>query len=291
MATEVKHKTPQGQTIILKKNSVNPGRSSLTELQKRNVIWEYTQDKTPVPTLASKYKVSDQVIKGIIRNFGSDFNNHTETMALIESQSVDNSVTSTSFKQSKPTFKSPALINKAFLSLLSDPHDPTLTEQEQTYAWIYAFTNNNSKALKDSGLVAGLNMRHSDRPDGKTTSSFQNACKMRGYYLRKKENIQRYIKELRESRLSDLKLDKGYIQQQLVTDIEHMNEEGDIGHIGAKLKAIHLLGQTIPGCFSETIKVETVSPDDALDQLLEMAKADVKQIRTVDDSEYTLIES
>jgi hypothetical protein len=101
---------------------------------------------------------------------------------------------------------------------------------------------------------------------------------MRGYYLRNKDNIAQYIKQLREEKLSDLQIDKGFIQSQLVSEIEYMNEEGDSSKRNVKLKAIELLGKTIPGTFTDTIQIEEVSPDKALDTLLDMAKAEVKEL-------------
>lgn len=289
MAKEVRHKTSKGKTILLRKNVKPKQAVALSQLQIKNMIWDYTQEKLTNRALAKKYDTTTEVINGIIRNFGTDFNNHTETLSLIQSQDIDDAVISTAFKQPSPTFKSPELINSTFLKLLSHPKDTTLTEPEQTYCWIYAFTNDNNRALRDSGLTAGLKKRHS--VEGKSNTSFQNAVKMRGYYLRSKENLSKYIRELREDRLQDLKIDKGYVQSQLVSDIEYMNEEADVARMGVKLKAIDLLGKTIPGCFSETIKVEEVKPDEALDSLLEMAKADVKRVVTTDNSDYQLIES
>jgi len=60
-----------------------------------------------------------------------------------------------------------------------------------------------------------------------------------------------------------------------------MQDEGDPKNKGYMLRALELLGKTIPGTFSDTIRVEEVSPDKALDRLIQMAKADIASVKTL----------
>jgi len=281
-----------GQTIILKKGTP-AARTTLTEEETKQLVFDYTYSAESFETLATKYNVTKNIIVAAVRNFQQDLNNYVETRQLIESQGIDDQVTSTVFKLPGKKSTDAKLINQKFLDLLSHPSDNTLTTEEQTYCWVYTYTNNNTKAIKESKLDAGLDKRQSNRKDNKMASSYSNAIKLRGYYLRNKENISRYITTLREEKLQDLQIDKGYIQSQLVTEIEQLTEEGDPSRTNSKLRALDLLGKTIPGCFSETIKVEEVSPDKALDKLLDMAKASVKQLpaghsETIDASYITI---
>lgn len=162
-----------------------------------------------------------------------------------------------------------------------------LTDHEAMYAYYYSYTSNNTKALIDSGLDAGL-----QKPRSKgSTISYDNALKMRGYFLRGKPNVKEYIIDLRKRKLSDMNCDTQYVQSTLVQQIEFMQEESDPRMKTNLLRAVELLGKTIPGTFSETIKIEEVRPDEALDTLLEMAKkAAVTKVTTKDTvEEYEVI--
>lgn len=274
--------TINGKVVLLRKGKAATikGRASLTEEQTKQIVFDYTYSTDSLPVIAEKYNTTVDTVTGVIRCFQSDMNNHIETRQLMADQELDDAVSSTVFKLPSNNRKSvdSTKINESFLELLSHPLDKILTTEEQTYCWIYTYTNNNNKAIKESGLDKGLDKRHSGRKDGKITTSFANAIKLRGYYLRNKQNIANYITKLREEKLSDLKIDKGYIQSHLITEIEQLCEEGDSSRVNSKLRALDLLGKTLPGCFSETIKVEEVSPDAALDSLLALARADIMEL-------------
>lgn len=286
-----------GKTILLRKGKSAPSvsKAQFSPEQTREIIHDYIYSGESTEQVADRWNTTKQTVAALVRTFQADLNNTTETRELIESQKIDSGVTSTQFKLPHRRVTDAKLINQKFLECLSGPDDLTLTTEEQTYCWIYTYTNNNTKAIKESGLDVGLDKRQSARKDNKQATSYSNAIKLRGYYLRNKDNISRYITSLREEKLQDLKIDKGYIQSQLVTEIEQLNEEADPSRTNSKLRALDLLGKTIAGCFSETIKIEEVSPDKALDQLLEMAKADVKKLPTghggAIDASYTTIDN
>ncbi|MHB9148383.1 MAG: hypothetical protein ACYC2U_08505 [Candidatus Amoebophilus sp.] len=254
----------------------------LTKEDILNIIYDYTYTLFSREKVAEKYNTSHETIRTIIDSFKSDFNNLTESWELIYMiPHLDSAVglfpstvQSPERTMDHPLWSKPEHINQKFLELLSEPEDPTLTEQEQTYAWIFSQTGNNVEALKTSGLDTGL-----QKKDAPTTNN-SNTAKLRGYYLRSKPNIKNYIYELRERKLTELNIDKSYIQTQLVTLIEQIQEEGDSRERNKLIRAIELLGKTVPGAFTETVNISEVKPDEALDKLLEMSrnvKIDVRE--------------
>ena len=279
-----------GNKVALVRRKHKPN-DSLSREQLKDLIFEYVWDAKTSREIREKYNITENVFNQSVRRFQEEMNNYVETEKLIEEQMMDSKTVSARYTKYPRKVINPNIINEKFLSKLSGDEEPILTEEEQTYAWIYSCTNNNTKALKDSKLDAGLKKRH----DGHETSSYKNSVKLRGYYLRSKENVRQYIISLRERKLEDLKIDKGYVQSQLVSEIEFLNEEADPTKRNTKLRALELLGKTLPGCFSETVKVEEVKPDAALDALLDMAKADIKQLpknhKKKIDTSYELIES
>jgi len=190
-------------------------------------------------------------------------------------------------------------INEKFLAKLSK-EDEALSEAEQTYAWVFVHTGDNNDALEKAGLDVGLipNMEEYPTAQGLRKKrnpeheiNLQNGLRLRGYYLRSKKNVKEYIQALRERKLEDINIDKGYIQSQLVTLIEQLKEEGDVKQRNNLLKAIEMLGKTVPGTFSETINVAEVRPDEALDRLLELTKADISKPKAIGLSTVKPLES
>jgi len=233
------------------------------------ILFSFVYGRGTYDSLAAKYKVHYDTIRKIIRDFQSDLNNLAETYDLVSPNNYK-------FKSTGCVrVAHPELINESFLSLLSAPTAPILTEAEQTYAWIYTYTGDSGKALKQSKLDAGLenNKEVVSTPQG--TTPFQNAVKIRGFYLRSKENVRDYIISLRERKLADLKVDKSYVQSHLIEIIENLRDEADPStNRNNMLKSLELLGKTC-NAFTENIRIEEVKPGDALDSLLELAKRDV----------------
>ena len=275
---EAKSATLSGSNIILRKKHIQSD-VTIPKEDLPKIVWDYTYCLRSAESIAKEYNVPSQTIHKIIRAFQADINNLSESYALIETQGIATPYTKYDplQKAARRVIHSEA-INAPFLSLLSSEDDAVLSDAEHTYAWIFTHTNNNNKALIESGLDVGIL-----RPKGeyRANSSYVNALKIRGYYLRHKGNIKQFILELREKNLSSLQLDKGFIQSTLVTEIEQMQDEGDPKNKGYMLRALELLGKTIPGAFSDTIRVEEVSPDKALDRLIEMAKADIKKVSSL----------
>jgi hypothetical protein len=282
--TPVKSKVERGKlskdkkTITLKEK-LEDTNSVLSLQDKMAIVFSFVYGKGTYQGLAEKYKVHYDTIRKLIRDFQNDLNNLAETYKLVDCGENKFSVTN----HANLRRADPVLINEAFLSLLSHPNAPILTEKEQSYAWIYTFTGDNMKALKQSGLAEGLllhgKLKESDGTPRLEPVSFQNAAKIRGFYLRSKDNIKEYIISLRERKLEDLKIDKGYIQSVLVDQIEALKEEvEDKSNRAQLLRSVELLGRTC-NAFTETIRIEEIRPDQALDTLLDLAKKEVSKKR------------
>ena len=252
----------------------------LTKEDVLNLLYDFVYLTHSYRETGRKYKLPEENVSRLVLAFKDDINNLTESWELmnhlphlpapigmaksfLQNKDVDN----------KRTAIHPNTINQEFLSLLSEPNDPILSEQEEIYAWVFAHTNNSEIALKEAKLHTGLRGLVKDEKGGEGESpSAKVAKKMRGYYLRNKPNIQLYIKQLREQKLLDLDVNKEFIQSQLVGLIEEIQSEGDPKNRVRLIKVIELLGKTIPGTFTENINISEVKPDEALDKLLEMAR-------------------
>ncbi len=75
---------------------------------------------------------------------------------------------------------------------------------------------------------------------------------------------------------------KEYVQSELVSQLEELKEVciDDPRQRSNLLKTVELLGRSI-GAFSDKIQVEEVSPNQALDKLIEMSKNSIVSIKTL----------
>lgn len=161
-------------------------------------------------------------------------------------------------------------ITEDFLSLLSPPDSPTLSEEEALFSWILVHKGDAIEAVEEANLGVGL---FKDR--GVT---YKRGILTRSLYLQNKNNISQYIKLLREEKYQTEDITKQYIQQELLEQIAQMKLKGDRKDAVNLRQSIELLGKTI-GAFTEKIEVHEVDPSRSLDLLIEMAKeASVKEL-------------
>jgi hypothetical protein len=214
--------------------------------------------------LSDKYKVTKRSLRDGIRYYRERLNIAYELNYMVDIAKTKVS-TETIDKALKTSF-----INEILRDMLSEDNAEILTDHEVMYCNLFVHTGSNSVALKESQLIKCL---------PRTTPVREQYL---GMYLREKPNIKLYIKSLQEDKLKEFKQDKRNIQLELATQISEIKEEiqcgGDSprnrGHI---LKAIELLGKTL-GAFEERVRVTEVSAADALDNLLEMAKTEIKEL-------------
>lgn len=266
------------------------------------MIYDFVYVYRSCSPVAKKWGLEPRRCRHLIHTFCSDLLNLKESYDLamelpgIVEPSYDLKLNNNDRKISDISRMTIKHINEEFLAKLSK-EDEALSEAEQIYCWIFIHTGNNREALEKSGLDVGLipNLEEFATPNGPRTKrhrkfevNLRNGLALRGYYLRSKSNIKDYLHSLRERKLEDINVDKGYIQSQLITLIEQMKEEGDTKQRGNLLRAIEMLGKTVPGTFSETINVTDVRPDEALDRLLALTKANIaKKIDVLDSRQYS----
>jgi len=252
-----------------------PGELSKEDIL--NIIYDFIYTTFSYEATGDKWSLTAKQIECIIKDFRADFNNHLMSWSLINTfPYLDHAVGANremTDDHNKRHGVNIEAINDIFKQHLSDPNDPVLSEREQIYAWVFTQTGSNTEAIKESKLDCGFHRRLNNKVE--QSASLENCFKIRGHYLRSKKNIKDYIYSLRERKLTDLSVDKSYIQGQLIQVIEQIQEEGAAKDRTRLLRAIELLGKTIPGTFTETINVNEVRPDEALDRLLEMTKMNI----------------
>lgn len=287
------------EELLKGKNEGKPKFDSGEKLSKDdilNIIYDYTYIFRSEAKVAKKWGLHPEHTRQIIQTFLHDLAGLSESYKLIEMfPYLEHPQLSLTITGKPIQLKMQIVhINEEFLAKLSKEEDEALTEAEQVYAWVFVHTGDNEDAIIKAGLDVGIGQPKEEKveQEGKkkkiTHTDLKklrnNAFKLRGYYLRSKKNIKQYIQELREKRLADTNVDKDYIQSQLITLIEQLKEEGGRSSSGNLLRAIEMLGKTIPGTFSETINVAEVRPDEALDKLLELTKANIGSPKQLDNS-------
>lgn len=138
------------------------------------------------------------------------------------------------------------------------------------YAYYFAHTGDNLLSLKESKLDLGI-----VKPKGNVTTSVTAAYRLRGMYLREIAQIKQEIERIREEKFRDNPVTKPYVQSLLIEQIEELKELAvdNIRLRGNISRNIELLGKSI-GAFVEKVEVQEISPDQAIDTLIAMSKAE-----------------
>lgn len=223
------------------------------------ILEEYLRCKLSIPDIAIKYSTSPDKVERFISKLYKNFQNVRETKMLLQSQRAPEY-----FKSIQKNHLDPDRINREFLSKLSDPLSPSLTNEELIYCELFVSDGDSCKAIEESGLSVGI-----DKGD---RGSYQNAIKLRDFYLRKKENIKEYILFLQRERVKLLETGKSHIQSELLALVEKLRNNGDPKLVPSLLKAIELIGRSI-GAFEDKQVIEHVHGDDALDRIISKAKS------------------
>lgn len=150
-------------------------------------------------------------------------------------------------------------MNQKFLDLV-----PT---QAEVYAFYYGMTGSNEYALKESGLDIGL-------PKGLTVSTKNHTLSVRGKYLRSIPSVSRDIERIRDQKIKDSDVSKPLVQSELLEQIEQLKilAADDPKYRTNLLRAIELLGKTVPDVFSDKIQIEDVSAKNGLEILMKRVK-------------------
>lgn len=248
--------------VITKRRPKEPVDSflTLTDADRYDILRRYRQGETLV-SIAKDKKLEIASLKIFV---ASEIKNLT-TIQEINKLTLDS-------KGLKTTAVNPtSLLNEKFLEQVDDA--------KEAYAFYYAMTGSNEHALRESGLDKWL-------PLGLAANTKRYTLSVRGKFIRDLPGIQKYINEIRDSRLRDMDLGKPYIQSELVEQIEQLKEVSgdDPKYRGHLLKAIELLGRTMEA-FSDTIKIEEADPRTGLEILMARAKAEVGGVETYEPEE------
>lgn len=248
-------KATDKKTTVIRKGQEN--------LDHMEVVRLYAEGKMPISEIALVTGASEENVSSIVNRHWKQLTNMREARALMGGAKHGHLDAARSLKELRTT----ELINDDFLRMLSEDNVALLSEPESIYAWTYCHTGNALEAMKVSGLDVGF---HKDKAR-ETRLSYDRAVLLRSAYLNDKPNVAAYIKEIREQRLQDLNINKGTIQSELLDQLAFMKNQGDPRQRRDILRTIELLGKTI-GAFTENIQISEVSPSNALDHLIDMAK-------------------
>lgn len=244
---------------------VRKGEASLDHMA---IVSDYQEGNLTVSEIATLHGTTENNVGLIANRFWKGLTNMKESRALMAITS-DKPETHFSAKHSMKQLNGTELINQGFLSLLSDDATALLTDEESTYCWIYAHTGDSFEALTGSGLDVGLHTESGE----KGRFSYDRACVLRGLYLNAKPNVAEYVQQLREVRLQNANVGKAQVQSELIDQLEQMKASGQTNkHRMAMIRTIELLGKTV-GAFVERVEVTEINANDALDELIHMAKS------------------
>lgn len=234
------------------------------EVRRALILLGYSRGLT-TEELEEKYNLHRSDIRAFINLSISNLMNYKERNILRVRGSQEQVV----LQRSLQKLKDMELITETFLSLLSSPSSPTLSDEEALFAQLYIRTGNSEEAIKGSGLDDGLI---------NTGAGYRRAILVRSSYLREKPNVKEYIDTLRSTLFSPHDIEKGKIQELLIEEIYKMKEEGNPRDKTNLRQTIELLGKTI-GAFTEKVEIHEVDPSKSLDALIQMAtEATVREI-------------
>lgn len=213
--------------------------------------------------LALEYHYPEYKIAEMITMHHKDLVNARSAHALASTNKQGNNIIIDKLKATE-------VINEDFMLLLSQDTSSTLSESEALYAWIYVHRGDTEEAIEMSGLQVGLYKTES--------ATYKRGLMARSFYLQNKPNVSKYIKELREQKFYADDVDKRYVQELILEQIDQLRQQGTKRDIRTLSKMIELLGKTI-GAFTEKIEISEVDPSKSLDLLIQMAKeAQVSEI-------------
>ena len=210
--------------------------------------------------------------KTYIQKLIQTIRNVHETHVLVDASEIDNAGHGVTHVGRRVTFATvrdiDKQINEQFAPLLSDPMDPILTENEKQYVQMLLATNDWQEAMMIAGFDAGLIKG--------TDTGYVTALRLRHFYLKKKPNIEAFIRELQAQNLREYKVDKLKIQGSLLQRIQVLENREDPRLEPTLAKYYQLLGQTT-GAYTEKIEVTEVSIDDVVKKMLDMRKVQEKE--------------
>lgn len=224
------------------------------------LIEDYLNSELTLEALSEKYSIPKTRVESIIKDTYREFQNVRETRLMVSNRKSDPSY----IQKIQSEYIDPERINREFLNRLSDPNSEKLTDYEMLFCEYLVDKGDEILSIIESGLDIGLNR------DSK--SKYKNSIVLRAFYLKRKPNINLYLKELEKAKILEIEEDiKGRVQSKLLSTIEKLGSSSDPKSTSLVLRAIELLGKT-KGVFEERQVIEHVDADGALDRILERAR-------------------
>jgi hypothetical protein len=253
MSLETEDPMTTTKTVKIRKASSTPKSfSTLTDAQKYKVLNRYKLGET-IGDIAKSLKVDLDTTKDFIAK---------EITGLTTVREI-NKLTEEARGLPMTPINPSTLMNTKFLEDVDD--------KKEVYAYYYAMTGSNEHALKESKLDLYL-------PRSITVKTKRYTLGVRGKFIRDLPGIQSYINDIRDMRVKDLRLDKPFIQSELVEQLEQLKELAgdDPKYRGHLLKTIELLGRTM-AAFSDTLVLEEANPKTGLEILMARAKSEISE--------------
>ena len=215
---------------------------------------------------------NEKSIQRDINRFFSSFKDVLETNLLVQTQALEDGTSAVKNRSTMQLYQSQQKIdrdiNSEFISKLSDNNDTVLTHEEMMFCYLLVHEGDAQNALLESGLSKGLQT---------SGTGYKRACRLRVLMLKGKRNLIKYINDLQISYAKDLNIGKESIQSEIMQQLKHLKEQDDPRNAPTIAKLTEQLGRTV-GAFTDKITIEEVSFDDAMDRMLEMRKADTKEV-------------
>lgn len=253
------------------------------------IIEDYLSAQLTSQQLADKYQVTIPATDRIIERHYKSLKNIKETRFLLTNNPNSNKpINQMANKTVSAVYKilfTDGSTTEEFLERISSDEDLTLTNWEAAFCHNYIYSTNEIDALEKSGLAIGL--IKSEEVGGEHRNNYNKACKLRSTYLRRKPNIAKEIRRIQDSYLRDIGITKEFIQSEYIREIEELREDKDVKARQLLSRNLELLGKTIPGTFSERIEVSEINPARALDKLLDMARASVRELPSGSQTDET----
>lgn len=250
-------------TVIRRKpaSSEDNPIEKLTDADRYDIMRRYRLGE-PLADIGKQHDVDPKLLTTFISTEIKGLSTIQESNKLIQSQ---NNLVNVAINPTN-------VMNEKFLADIPD--------RAETYAFYYAMTGSNEHALKESGLDKYV-------PKGVGAKTLKYTLATRGRYLRSLPSVYKLINEIRDQRIIDSDIGKPMVQSELIEQIEQLKElsADDPKYRGHLLKAIELLGKTIPDTFTDKIQIEDVSTKNGLELLMQKAKQQEAGVLTYEQAE------
>lgn len=269
----------------IQQGTVLSKRTSTSNLNKKKfkIIEAYASGAYSFVELAKKYKMKPRAVEELVN---SHMKNLSNAKTVRSTQLPEHGGTAVPFAVKQAMAFKNILEkdegNTEFLERLSESDAPELTEYEMSFVWHWLHGCSSSVALEKSGLAVGLLKPASNE------RKFENACKLRALYVRRKPNISMFLNDLKNDKMAKLKLGKVYVQEKLVKMIEELEDVKDLQARKLYLQVIDRVANTV-NAYSHTVNVNDLRPADAIQKLKQLVVEDMEMTKIEENGEIEYV--